>query len=92
MAEYWNNESIVTGGSHRENRHLACSVRAQAGCLCSQYWPSKVSKNIIPPFQFEVIDKEKHDEKNSPVINARMHCYEHKPCCQQAEHHFYLSR
>jgi hypothetical protein len=36
MVEFWNAELVFTGIRHWENRHPACSVSAQAGCLCSQ--------------------------------------------------------
>ena len=33
---------------HWENRHLACSFSAQAGCLCSQYQFTSVFSSLHP--------------------------------------------
>jgi hypothetical protein len=55
MMEYWTNESVGTDVRHWENRHLACSFSAQAGCLCSQYRHTDVSKNILPLFPYSNI-------------------------------------
>jgi hypothetical protein len=49
MVENWNIGSVVIGIRHWENRHLACSLSAQAGCLCSQY------KYMIPKFLYSTI-------------------------------------